>query len=199
MYKKAQSLTNAQDKISSFYEPSRAYKLVNLARFSIILLTAASSLPERPCISKPIAAPSTVLSLVQLQLAGEWDLWRNSRQSNSKRCDWVSKWNKNLWKALPVNSNCDCKHLTRNIFASIFSASGNHVYFSLHGVNQRRTVPVMQSKKWLTNRKAGLVKFKPDHSYCSHHAPLTASFHINSIPALKCEVGNLWLFVVLFT
>ena len=145
MYKKAQSLTNAQDKISSFYEPSRAYKLVNLARFSIILLTAASSLPERPCISKPIAAPSTVLSLVQLQLAGEWDLWRNICQSNSKRCDWVSKWNQNLWKALSVN--CDCKHLTRNRFAFIFSASGNHVYFSLHDVNQQRTVPVMQSRQ----------------------------------------------------
>ena len=154
MHKKTQSLTNAQDKIGSFHDPSRTYQLVNLARFGIILLTGASSLPERPCISKPVAAPSTVLSLVHLQLAGEWDLWRNSRQSNSKRCDWVSKGNQNLRKALPVN--CDCKHLTRNRFAFIFSASGNHVYFSLHGVNQRRTVPVMQSRQMINWQKSDI-------------------------------------------
>jgi len=151
MHKKTQSLTNAQDKIGSFHDRSKTHQLANLARFGIVLLTGASSLQERPCISKPIAAPSTVLNLVKLQLAGEWDLWRNSRQSNSKRCDWVSKGNQNLWiwKALPVNPNSDCKHLTRNRFDFIFSASGNHVYFSLHGVNQRRTVPVMQSRQMI--------------------------------------------------
>jgi len=74
MHKKTQSLTNAQDKIGSFHDPLRTYQLVNLARFGIVLFTGASSLPERPCISKHIAAPSTVLNLVKLQLAGEGDL-----------------------------------------------------------------------------------------------------------------------------